>query len=69
GTLSLTRIVLGGPRDLLDGRLLETAVEVVRRRTMPVVGDNLEVRLSPLGEDAVLLGAAVLVLSGQLGIA
>ncbi|MGL5817922.1 MAG: ROK family protein [Phycicoccus sp.] len=69
GTLSLTRVVLGGPRDLLDGLLLETTVDVVRKRTMPVVGDNLEVRLSPLGEDAVLLGAAVLVLSGQLGIA
>jgi hypothetical protein len=36
---------------------------------MPVVGEHLDVRLSTLHEDAVLLGAGVLVLSGQLGVA
>ncbi|MGL5867411.1 MAG: ROK family protein [Dermatophilaceae bacterium] len=69
GTLGLTRVVLGGPADLLDGPLLDTTAAVVRSRVMPVVGDHFDMRLSPLGEDAVLLGAAVLVLSGQLGIA
>jgi len=44
-------------------------VAAVRRRIMPVVGDHLEVRLSALPEDAVLLGAASLVLSRQLGVA
>jgi hypothetical protein len=35
---------------------------------MPVVGDDLDLRMASLGEDVVLAGAAVLVLSGQLGV-
>ena len=68
-TLNLSLVVLNGPADLLAGPLLDAAVGVVRRRTMPVVGDHLDVRLSQLPDDAVLLGAASLVLSGQLGVA
>lgn len=68
-TLNLSEVVLSGPVDLLAGPLLSSAVDVVRRRTMPVVSDNLDVRLSDLHHDAVLLGAGVLVLSGQLGVA
>jgi len=68
-TLNLSLVVLNGPADLLAGPLLDAAVAAVRRRIMPVVGDHLEVRLSALPEDAVLLGAASLVLSRQLGVA
>jgi len=68
-TLNLSEVVLNGPPDLLRGPLLDAAVRTVRRRTMPVVGDHLDVRLSDLHDDAVLFGAGALVLSGQLGVA
>jgi len=35
---------------------------------MPVSGEGLIVRTSALGEDGVLVGAAVLVLAGELGV-
>lgn len=66
--LDLREIVLSGPPDLLGGALREAALEAIRRRTMPVTGSDLELRLSKLGEDLVLAGAAVLVLSGQFGV-
>ena len=68
-TLNLGEVVLIGPHDLLDGALLQATRHTIRQRTMPVVADNLDIRLSALGQDAVLLGAAVLVLSGELGVA
>ena len=35
---------------------------------MPVSGDELVVRTSALGDDVVLVGAAVLVLAAELGV-
>jgi hypothetical protein len=35
---------------------------------MPVVGEDVALRLSSHGEDVVLTGAAVLVLAGELGV-
>jgi hypothetical protein len=35
---------------------------------MPVTGERLVVRTSRLGDDVVLLGGAVLVLAGELGV-
>ncbi len=67
--LDLTEVVLGGPRDLLDGSLRTSLAEAVRDRTLPSVGDALAVRMSPLSHDRALFGAAVLVLLGELGIA
>lgn len=66
--LDLREVVLSGPPDLLDGPLIDAAANVIRTRTMPVIGDHLELRMARLGGDVVLAGAAVLVLSGQLGI-
>ncbi len=66
--LNLAEVLLSGPPELLDGPLREAALATVRERTMPVVGDRLAVRMATLGEDAALSGAAVLVLSGQLGV-
>jgi predicted NBD/HSP70 family sugar kinase len=66
--LDLSEIVLSGPADLLAGPLLDAALGEIRKRTIPVVGDDLVMRLATLGEDVVLAGAAVLVLSGQLGV-
>jgi predicted NBD/HSP70 family sugar kinase len=67
-TLDLGAIVLNGPPDLLDGALLESLSSTVRRRVMPVVAEALDIRLSTLHENSVLLGASVLVLSGELGV-
>jgi predicted NBD/HSP70 family sugar kinase len=66
--LDLREVVLRGPADLLAGPLLDAATETIRARTMPVVGGDLDVRLSALGADGVLLGAAGLVLAARFGI-
>jgi predicted NBD/HSP70 family sugar kinase len=66
--LDLRDVVLSGPVDLLDGPLIDTALDVLRRRCMPVVGEDVALRLSSHGEDVVLTGAAVLVLAGELGV-
>ena len=66
--LNLAEVLISGPAELLDGPLREAALATVRERTMPVIGGPLTVRMATLGEDAALSGAAVLVLSGQLGV-
>ena len=68
GTLNLHELVLSGPAELLDGPLREAADRTIRSRTMPVSSEGLTVRTSTLGEDVVLVGAAVLVLAGRLGV-
>jgi predicted NBD/HSP70 family sugar kinase len=68
GTLNLQELVLSGPAELLDGPLRAAAADQIRRSTMSVIGDDLRVRTSALGEDVVLIGAAVLVLSAELGV-
>jgi len=68
GTLNLHELVLSGPPELLDGPLLAAAAATIRRSTMPVIGDDLQLRTSALGEDVVLVGAAVLVLAAELGV-
>jgi predicted NBD/HSP70 family sugar kinase len=68
GALNLSEIVLAGPLDLLDGELRDAVEETVRERVMPASSAGLVVRTSPLGDDVVLLGATVLVLSGELGV-
>ena len=68
GTLNIQELVLSGPTELLDGPLREAADRVIRERTMPVNSAGLAVRTSTLGDDVVLFGAAVLVLSGELGV-
>jgi predicted NBD/HSP70 family sugar kinase len=67
-TLDLGEIVLNGPPDLLGGPLLEALDTAVRHRVMPVVAEALDIRLSALHENSVLLGSSALVLSGELGV-
>ncbi len=67
--LNLREVVLSGPIDVLDETFRRAALRAVQIRTMPAVGDNVDIRLSPLGEDDVLLGAAMLVLDRELGVA
>lgn len=66
--LNLSEVVLSGPPELLDGPLRAAALETLRERTMPVISSHLQLRVTSLGEDGALSGAAVLVLSGQLGV-
>lgn len=66
--LDLAEVLLSGPPELLDGALRESALATVRARTMPVIGHGLALRMGSLDEDGALAGAAVLVLSGQLGV-
>lgn len=68
-TLDLREVVLSGPADLLDGALRAALVAVIRRRTFAVDAPELVVRLSPLGDDVGLVGAAAMVLAAELGVA
>jgi predicted NBD/HSP70 family sugar kinase len=66
--LNLHEVVLSGPAELLDGPLLDAADRTIRERTMPISSTGLTVRTSKLGDDVVVVGAAVLVLAGELGV-
>lgn len=66
--LNLADVVFSGPAELLSGPLREATLATLRERTMPVISDGLSLRMTTLGEEGALCGAAVLVLSGQLGV-
>lgn len=68
GALDLSEIVLSGPPELLDGPLAEQAAETLRARTLAEFHEGLRVRMTEQGADIVLRGAAVMVLSGRLGV-
>jgi len=68
GALNLLEIVLSGPPELLDGTLSAATVETILSRTMATETGDLTVRMTEQGEDIVLRGAAVMVLSAQLGV-
>lgn len=66
--LNLNEVVLSGPSSLIDGTFLDAAVETVLARTVPVVSKGLRVRAAEDDGDLVLLGAAALVRSSELGV-
>lgn len=68
GALNLGEVVLSGPLDLLDGTLLASTAETLRNRTIAEFHGDLTLRMTTLGRDIVVLGAAVMVLTGQLGV-
>lgn len=68
GMLDLNDIVVGGPAGLVDGPLLAAAQQVVTDRTHSDFRGEVRLRLSSLGDNAVLLGAAALVRRTQLGV-
>lgn len=65
--LDLSEVVLSGQGDLLDGVLIDAAVETLHARTLEGVFEDVVIRRT-LQSDIVLRGAAVMVLSGQLGV-
>ncbi|MEV8358305.1 ROK family transcriptional regulator [Microbacterium sp. NPDC076895] len=66
--LDLAEIVLSGPPDLLGGVFARATVDTLRARTLAPFHDDVSVRLSEQGDDIVLRGAAVMVLSSVLGV-
>ncbi len=68
GALNLAEVVLSGPTPLLDGALATATIETLRSRTMAEFHGDLTLRMTTLGEDIVMRGAAAMVLSAQLGV-
>lgn len=66
--LGLHDVVLTGPRDLLEGEFLNAAAETVNSTTSHFSDKPVVLRMSALGSDGVLTGAAAHVLSGELGL-
>lgn len=67
--LGLHDVVLSGPEDLVDGALRESTAATLVAHTRPFGEDEVHLRMSALGHDGVLTGAAALVLDGELGLA
>ena len=65
--LDLSEVVLVGPADLLDGEFVRSATDTLHARTLEGVFADVAIRRTHL-DDIVLRGAAVMVLSGQLGV-
>jgi glucokinase-like ROK family protein len=61
--LNPSLIVVGGSTIKAGNLILEPAVETVRRRALPEMGDRVRIVAGELGEDAGAVGAAALVLS------
>ncbi|MFK4114608.1 ROK family protein [Microbacterium sp. NPDC006705] len=68
-TLGLTDVVLSGPAELIEGELIDAARDAVAARVLPILFDDLTVRLAETHGDLRLRGAAALVLSETLGLA
>ncbi|MEO6996798.1 MAG: ROK family transcriptional regulator [Terracoccus sp.] len=68
GALNLSEIVLSGPTHLLDGPLARATAATLRERTMADFHGDLTLRMTTLGDDIVMRGAAVMVLSRELGV-
>lgn len=65
--LDLSEIILAGPADILEDDLLHALRDTILARTIDGVFDDLRVRAA-VQDDLVLRGAAVMVLSTQLGV-
>jgi predicted NBD/HSP70 family sugar kinase len=66
--VNLSEVVLSGPPELLDGPLALATLDTIRTRTRAEFYGGITVRMTERGEDIVVRGAAVLVLSRQLGV-
>jgi predicted NBD/HSP70 family sugar kinase len=66
--LDVREVVIGGPIDLLQGVFVTSVADLVAERTHSIFRPDTTVRLSTLGAEAVLLGAASLVRLNTLGI-
>lgn len=65
--LDLSQVVLAGSQELLGGDFVDAATRTLHARTLDGVFEDVEIRLTEQ-RDIVLRGAAVMVLSAQLGV-
>jgi predicted NBD/HSP70 family sugar kinase len=68
GALNLDEVVVAGPQELLGEAFIEGLSETLRQRTMEELHGDLTLRATTLARDIVVLGAVVMVLTGQLGV-
>ncbi len=68
GILNLRRIVLAGSMAQFGPGLLEPMTQEMRQRSLAALAHRTEVEVSPLGEQIVMLGAAALLLTNELGV-
>lgn len=66
--LAIREIVLWGEVTSLDDAYRETVEHEIRSRVLPFNTDHIVVRFATAGSDAVIRGAAALVLSSELGV-
>lgn len=66
--LNLNEVVISGPAHVYQAAFLDAALATIRVRTLSAVSNGLDLHMAHRGEDLVLLGAAVLVLSAELGV-
>ncbi|MEZ2390579.1 ROK family protein [bacterium RCC_150] len=69
GALDLAEVVLSGPKQLLEGPLLDAVQQTLLARLLYQDPARVSVRLTADAEDIVLRGAAVMVLWNRLGVA
>jgi predicted NBD/HSP70 family sugar kinase len=67
--LDIDTVVLSGIDEALGEPFRLAAADAIRSRTLSDFGDRLQLRLSDFGDDDALLGAAVLILDQELGVA
>ena len=65
--LDLSEVVLAGDAETLSGAFVDTATQTLHERTLDGVIEDVRIRISTQ-PDIVLRGAAVMVLSAQLGV-
>jgi len=68
GALDLAEVVISGPAEVLGGDFVDSARETITGRSMAQFPGESAVRMSTLGKDIVLRGAAVMVISARLGV-
>ena len=66
--LNLTEVVLAGPAGHISGPLLAATQSTLHERTLADSHGDMQLRMTELGRDLIVLGAVVLVLRGQLGV-
>ena len=67
--LNVDTVVLSGSDEVLGETFRTAARDAIRKRTLDDLGGTIELRPSNFGDDDALLGAAVLILDQELGVA
>ena len=68
GALNVQRVVIAGSVARFGQALLEPTVQEVRRRSLAALANETRIEITSLGPDIVILGAAALLLTYELGL-